>query len=836
MDELAQDLRFALRSLSKNPGFAAVVVATLALGIGANTAIFSLLDQVLLRLLPVHEPERLVVLNAPGPYSGSSHQRSDTLVPISHPMFEALRDRSEVFEGVLAHFPTPVHLTAGSTTESVAADVVSGTYFQVLGLQPAAGRLLTPADDVDNGGHPVVVLGHGYWTRRFGADPRLVGQTVRVNSHPMTVVGIAPPGFQGVEVGGEVDVYVPLAMLHQAVPYWERGLDDWRSRFLTAMARLKPGLSLAQADAGANVLYRRLLDEDLASFQTVPSERFRKAFLDKRLELLPGSRGASGLRDQSRTPLLVLTGMVGLVLLIACANVANLLLARASVRRKEIAVRLAMGASRRRIVRQLLVESLGLSIAGGVAGLLVATWTGTLLVGSLPYEAATRVLSTEPDLRVAAFALALSIVTGVLFGLAPALQATRADLAPTLKNETGALAGAGGAFRFRKGLVVAQVALSLLLLIGAGLFARSLVNLRSLDPGFEASRVVAFSVDPSLGGHALEQRVSILNRIREDVAAEPGVASVSLAEVALMTDSNSQSTVRVEGYEPKDDEDMNPNFNGVAPGFFETLGIPLVAGRDLTDADVAGAPKVALVNEVFARYFFRNDSPIGRRFGLGRRSQGLDYTIVGVVRDGKAATLREEPNRFVYTPFTQSSDLGGVTFYVRTAAEIETLGPRLRRLVAGIDPQLPVTDMKTMRAQIRESLFVERLIATLSAAFGVLATFLAALGLYGVMSHAVAQRTREIGIRMALGAERRSVFAMVLRDVALLVGLGVALGLPSGYGLGRVVESQLFGLSARDPLTFAVATLALLVSALAAGYVPAARATRVDPVVALRYD
>jgi predicted permease len=836
MDDLAQDLRFAARTLLKNPGFAAVIVATLALGIGANTAIFSLMDQVLLRMLPVHDPGRLVVLSAPGAYSGTSHQRSDTLVPISHPMFEALRDRSEVFEGVLAHVTTQVHLTAGATTEAASADIVSGTFFPVLGLAPAAGRLLGPADDVDKGAHPVVVLGHGYWTRRFGADPKLVGQSVRVNSQPMTVVGIAPAGFQGVEVGGEVDVYLPLAMLHQAIPYWERGLGDWRARFLTPMARLKPDVTLAQAEAGANVLYRSLLDEDLATFKTAPSERFRKAFLEKRLKLLPGARGASGLRDQSRTPLFVLTGMVGLVLLIACANVANLLLARASARRKEIAVRLAMGASRRRIVRQLLVESLGLSIAGGMAGLLVASWTGTLLVGSLPYEAATRVLSTEPDLRVASFALALSFLTGVLFGLAPALQATRTDLAPTLKNEAGALAGAGGAFRFRKGLVVAQVALSLLLLIGAGLFARSLVNLRSLDPGFQSARVVAFSVDPSLGGHALEQRVSILNRIREDVAAEPGVASVSLAEIALMTDSNSQSSVRVEGYEAKDDEDMNPNFNGVAPGFFEALGIPLVAGRDLTDADAAGAPRVAVVNEVFARYFFKGESPVGRRFGLGRRADSLDYTIVGVVRDGKAATLREEPKRFAYTPFTQSGDLGGVTFYVRTAADVETLGPRLRRLVAEIDPQLPVTDMKTMQAQIRESLFVERLIATLSAAFGLLATFLAALGLYGVMSQAVAQRTREIGIRMALGAERRSVFAMVLRDVALLVGVGVALGLPGGYGLGRVIESQLFGLSARDPLTFGVATLALLAAALVAGYVPAARATRVDPVVALRYD
>ncbi len=836
MDDLGQDLRYAFRTIAKNPGFAGVIVATLALGIGANTAIFSLMDQVLLRMLPVHEPERLVVIDAPGAFFGSSHQQSDTLTPISHPMFEAIRDRNDVFEGVLAHYTAPVHFTSGTNTENASADIVSGSYFQTLGVQPALGRLLGPPDDVDKGAHPVVVLGHGFWTRRFGEDPKLVGQSVLVNSHPMTIVGIAPQGFQGVEVGSEVDVYVPLAMLREAIPHWPRGLDDWRTRFLIGMARLKPGMSPEQASAGANVLYRQLIEEDLKAFETAPSERVFKAFREKRLTLLAGARGASGLRDQSKTPLLVLMGMVGLVLLIACANVANLMLARASARRKEIAVRLAMGASRVRLMRQLLVESLSLSLLGGLLGILVAMWTGALLVRSLPDEAARRVLATEPDLRVAGFAFVLSVLTGLLFGLVPALQATRADLAPTLKNESGAVASAGGAFRFRKGLVVAQVALSLLLLIGAGLFTRSLVNLRSLDPGFEAGRILAFSVDPSLGGHSLEQRVGILDKIREEIAAEPGVASVSLAEVALMTNSNSSSTVRVEGYEPKDDENMNPGFNGVAPDFFSTMGIPLISGRDFTAQDAAGAPKVAVVNETFARYFFKEQSPLGRRFGYGRRGDIFDITIVGVVRDGKSASLRDGTERFVYTPFAQSPDLGGVTFYARTATSIDTLAPRLRKLVVSVDARLPITDMKTMRAQIGESLFVERLIAALSGAFGLLATLLAALGLYGVMSHAVAQRTREIGIRMALGAERRAVFGLVLREVALLAGLGVALGLPSGYGLGRVVESQLFGLSARDPLTFGVATLTLLLSALVAGYLPAARAMRVDPVVALHYE
>jgi predicted permease len=567
---------------------------------------------------------------------------------------------------------------------------------------------------------------------------------------------------------------------------------------------------------------------------TTTNERFREALLTKTIVLLPGGRGTSELRGVSKLPLVVLMSMVGLVLLIACANIANLLLARASSRRKEIAVRLALGAGRRRLVRQLLVESLTLSLIGGALGLLVTVWTSGLLIRALPFEDATRALSTSPDVRVVLFAFALAVVTGLVFGLVPALQATRSDVASTLKDEAAAAIGGSHAFRFRQGLVVAQVALSLLLLIGAGLFARSLGNLRRLDPGFAAERVLAFSVDPSLSGQALPARVALLERVRDAIAAEPGVASVSLAEVGLMTSSNLSSSIRVEGYEAKEGEDMNPDFNGVAPGFFATLGIPILSGRDLSPADGAAAPNVAVVNETFARYFFGREDALGRRFSYARGGDAV--TIVGVVRDGKSASMREQPVRFVYTPFMQTEALGHATFYVRSAVDPAALGPRLRQLVTGVDPGLPVTDLKTLRTQIGESLFVERLVAALSAAFGLLATLLAAIGLYGVMSYAVALRTREIGVRMALGAERRAVFVLVLREVALLAAIGVALGLPGGYGLGRLVESQLFGLTARDPLTFAVATVALLLAAFVAGYLPAARAMRVDPVVALRYE
>jgi predicted permease len=834
MDDLRQDLRFALRTLAKNPGFTLVVVLTLALGIGANTAIFTLMDQVMLRALPVREPERLVVLDGPGAFSGSTHNHSDSLTPLSHPMFERLRDQNTVFAGVLAHFTAPLHLTVGPQTDNVNGDLVSGTFFDVLGVRPAAGRLFTAEDDRTRGAHPIVVLGHGFWTRRFAADPKIVGQAVSVNSHPMTVVGVAGPGFHGVEVGESVDVYVPLMMQAQVLPTWQRGLGDWRTRWLTVMARLKDGVSIESARAGIGVLYSQLLQEDLQNSE-IKSERVRKAFVAKKLDLQPGGRGTSGLRDQSKTPLLVLMGMVGLVLLIACANVANLLLARASSRQKEIAVRLALGASRGRLVRPLLAESLVLAVAGGAVGLVFAAWTGDLLIRALPVESAALIFSVEPNLRVGLFALGLSVLTGLVFGLVPAFQSTRPALASTLKSEAGSVMGGTGAFRFRKGLVVAQVALSLLLLIGAGLFTRSLINLRTLHPGFESERLLAFSVDPSLNGYDLARRFALFEEVQQEIEAVPGVRSASMAEMGLMTDSNSSSTVIVKGYESKEGENMNPNFNAVGPEFFATLGIPLVAGREITSADRLDAPRVAVVNETFARYFFAGKDPLGRTFVLGR-DKDKEITIVGVAKDGKAASLREESQRFVYLPYTQDASVGGLTFYVRSTVPPETLGPRMRQVVQRVDGTLPVTELKTMDTQIRESLFVERMVATLSAAFGFLATLLAAIGLYGVMSYAVSLRTREIGVRVALGAERGTVLRMVLKEVAVLALVGVAVGLPSGYGLGRLVESQLFGMSARDPLTFAAATSTLLLAAFFAGYFPALRATRVDPMVALRYE
>jgi len=836
MSGLGQDLKLALRVFWKNPAFAAIVILTLALGSGANTAIFTLLDQVMLRALPVERPDRLVVLSGPGPFSGWSSNQSDTVLPISQPILDGLRDRTPAFQGAFGHYTTPIHLSVKGQTDNVNGDMVSGTFFEVLGLRAAHGRLFTREDDRTPSGHPVVVLGHSFFERRFGGDPSIVGQVVSVNSHPMTVVGIAPPGFNGVVVGSAIDVYVPLAMQQEVQPTWGKRIGEWRSRWLIAMARLKDGVTLEQARAEANVVYAQLLQEDLAHIEA-PSESMKAQFLKKSLVLMPGGRGTSGLRDQSGTPLLVLMGMVGLVLLIACANVASLLLTRASARQKEIAVRLALGASRLRLVRLHLVESLVLAFAGGLVGLQLAYWVGEALIRALPYQDATRTLSAAPDWRIGLFTLGLAVLTGVGFGLVPAVRASQTDLAPALKSEAAAVVGGTGHFRLRKGLVVAQVALSLLLLIGAGLFTRSLMNLRGLDPGFKAERLFAFSVDPALSGQDFKQRVATLNRIQDELSGEPGVSSAAAAEVALLTDSNSSSTVRVDGYESKEGESMNPNFNYVTPGFFTTLGIPLVAGRDVAESDQLAAPKVAVVNEVFARYFFKDQNPIGRRFGLGRRKEkGYDIEIVGVVCDGKAASMREEPRRFVYVPFMQEPNVGGLTYYVRASVEPVSFGAQLRKAVARVDPTLPITDLKTMQAQIGESLFVERMVALLSAAFGLLATVLAAIGLYGVMSYAVTMRTREIGLRVALGADRRAVLSLVLREVAILAAIGIAIGLPGGFGLGKLIESQLFGLSARDPLTFGVATLALVATAFVAGLIPAVRAARVDPMTALRYE
>lgn len=828
MGTIIQDVRYAIRILIKAPTFTAVVVVTLALSIGANTAIFSLMDQIMLRALPVHHPEELVILDPQGPNRG----RVEGSHAFSYPMYRQLREQNQVFSGVLARFPVALTMLDENRSERVNAELVSGNYFEVLGLQGAAGRLLTPSDEEAQGGQPVAVLGHGFWTRRFGAMPDIVGRTVRFNGHPMTIVGVAPPRFNGTEVGSEPEVFVPVSMKGRMTPTYD-GLNEPRFMWLQLMARLRPGVSREQATAGMTVLFRQTREHELESMSGT-SEGFRKRFVEARVSLLPGYRGLSSLRDQFLAPVVVLMAMVGLVLLIACANVANLLMARAPARQREIAVRQAIGASRGRIVRQLLIESIVLSCVGGALGVAVANWAGDLLLSALPFDGAAQAFSAAPDMRVLLFTTVVSVVTGVLFGLLPAWQTARPRLAPALKEDGGAVLGRGHV-RLRKGLVVAQVALSLLLLVGAGLFTRSLWNLRTLNPGFEVDQLLTFSVDPSLSGYSREQSLALLPRIQDGLAAVPGVRSVSLSALPPLSDMTWMSTVLVDGYQAKEGENINPHVNSVGPGFFETMGIRLLAGRTFVPADGRTAPKVAVISEKMARYFFGDANPVGRRFGFGGGSP-TDIEIVGVVGDTMHDSLRAEIARMVYLPYLQDAEVGQVTFYARTASTDAVTGESIRRVVQGLDAAIPVFDVRTMETIASRSLFVERMMAALSACFGGLATLLAAIGLYGVMSYTVVRRTREIGLRMALGAEPRGVVWLVMREVVALAAIGIGVGLPLALGLGRLVRSQFYGLTPTDPATLVMATATLALVSLLAGYVPAAQATRVDPIRALRSE
>ena len=829
MQTLLQDIRFAVRTLRNSPVFTFVAILSLALGIGANTAIFTLMDQVLLRALPVRHPEQLVMLDQPNLTQGSI--RNDH--SFSYPMYKDFRDQNQVFSGILARFPVPVSVGYRGQTERAEGEIVSGNYFEVLGVSALIGRTFTPEDDRTPGERPVAFLTYDYWKRRFGGDHSILNQTLVINGHPLTVVGIGPPGFHGIEVGRASDVMVPIMMKAEMTPTWN-DLDNRRSWWLNVFARLKPGVSRIQAEAGLNVLFHQINAEEFKAIQGWP-ETDKDQFLKKHLSVLDGGKGLSGLRESGETPLTVLMAMAGVVLLIACVNVANLLIARAAGRQKEIAVRLALGAGRFRIVRQLLVESALLALLGGAAGLLAASWAGSLLFGFLPSESTVRSLTTAVDLRILSFNFGVAVAAGLLFGLAPALGTSRPNLAGTLKDQANQVTG-GPSVLFRKALVVAQIALSLLLLVGAGLFAHSLYNLKSLDPGFRTENLMTFALDPALNGYSQSRTQALYARLQEGIGALAGVRGVSMADIAALTGDINMSTVTVEGHHAKEGEDMNPHVNRLGPGYFATLGIPLIAGREFTKRDAAGAPLVGMINETAAHSFLGNQNPLGMHFGFGGRRGIADIEIVGVVKDDKGAGLKEAAPRFVYVPYMQAQSITNMTVYVRTAQDPARMAGALRQVVNRTDANLPVFGMKTMETQVNESLFTERLVAMLSSVFGCLATLLAAIGLYGVMAFTVARRTREIGIRMAMGADRGKVVWLVMREVALMAAIGIGIGLPAAWGLSQFIRAQLFGLEAHDAATLVAATTILAAVSLVAGYIPAARATRVDPLVALRYE
>jgi predicted permease len=723
-------------------------------------------------------------------------------------------------------------------TERVDIEMVSGNFFTMLGVAPAVGRVFnSQEDDRVYSGHPVVVLSHEYWSRRFAGDPAIVGKTVRVNNYPMTVVGVSAAGFNGLDPARAPQIRVPILMKPVIMPsqQWIE-MDNRRARWVQVFARLKPGYTAESARAPLQGLFTQVRRYEM----TLPAAKdwnqyARDQFMKGTIHVEPAAAGYSQLRNSVSTALIVLMCMVGLVLLIACANVANLLIARAVARQKEIAVRLSVGASRAQLVRQLLMESLVLSFIGGACGVVLALWMTRALLALVPVEGNPLLLSPAPDARILLFTVSLTVLTGIVFGLLPALKATRPDLWGTLKDAVGSIAGAGGTVGLRKGLVAAQVALSFLLLFGAGLFVRSLQNLKATNTGFhEIDHLVTFQVAPALNGYTAERVVHFYSELLDSIRATPGVKSAALASVPLLHGWEWDNSVTVEGYQARDGEDVQAFMNAVSPGYFATMGVRLIEGRDFDRRDVVREAKVAIVNRKFAEYYFKGKSPIGRHIGMGNSPQTkVDIEIVGMVENTLYEGPREGVRRQAFVPNWGN---GSVGFYVRTSQDADSMYAAVRGAVKKLDASLPVYEMKTLQVQLDETLLTERLIAMLSAGFGALATLLASIGLYGVMAFVVARRTKEIGVRMAMGAQRGRVLWLVMREVLLLFGIGLAIGVPAALALGRYVAAQLYGVQARDPSVAAVAILTLATVAGIAGIVPAQHASRIDPLVALRYE
>jgi predicted permease len=833
------DVRYAFRTLRKSPLFTVLAAASIALGIGANTTIFTLLDQIVLRPLPIERPDELVQVSIDGSFVGNSWGDGTEL---SYPMYRDLQAHNAVFTGMFARFEWAMHLTAGSSTERVSGELVSGTYFPVLGIKAVEGRLIGPADDKNQAAQPVAVLSYGYWKSRFAGDASVVNQKVIVNGHPLTVIGVAQEGFSGVDVGVATQVFVPMMMKPQMTPGWNM-LDDRRGRFARVFARLRHGVTPEQAQASLQPFFKsmrldELKDPSFADNSDFDKQEFRRATL--KIDAVPS--GHSEAANEMSDSLWTLMAIVAGVLLITCANVAGLLVARGIARQREIAIRLALGGSRVRVVQQLVVESLILGAIGAVAGLLVAAWGTSLLLGFFVDPDVALSVSASPDARIVAFTLMLAFGAAAIFGLVPALQATRPALAATLKEQAGSVVS-GGPMRLRKALVVGQVALSLLLLAGAGLFVRSLQNLLRQDPGFKTANLMTFTVDPSLNGYESARTKQMAMELVDRVSRLPGVKGASAAGQPILNGGSWNSTVRVEGYAATEGEDVTSYNNTVLPGYFSTLRIPLLLGRDFTRQDVRSPGntefgfRIAIANRKFVEKYLRGVNPIGRHVGFGGAPNTPTPTeIVGVVGTSKYVSIRDDSEPQLFFPMLETDNPRSLVLYVRTTQPPSALADTLRQVVREVDPNLPIVRMRTMEAQVNRSLATERLVAGLSTVLGVLATLLAVVGLYGVMAYTVTRRTREVGIRMALGARARLVAWLFLREATTLIVIGFAIGVPSVWAFGRYVQNQLYGVAPLDPLTIGAAMVGLGAIAAAGALVPALRAARINPLSALREE
>ena len=832
------DLRFALRGLRRSPLFAIVAILSLALGIGANTAIFTLIDQILLRKLPVRSPDELVMLYQQGPHMGSNMGSRMH----SYPLYQDLQNKAEPLAEVLCRRLVDAAVSVDNQTERVQAEMVSGNYFTMLGVAPAIGRVFnSQEDDQVYRGHPVVVLSYGYWASRFARDPGVVGKKILVNDYPMTVVGVSADGFVGIDPAVSPQIRVPIQMKPVMAPDWGwLHMDDRRARWVQVFGRLKPGYTVASAQAPLQGLFT----QERAYEMTLPAAKdwsaySREQFMKGRLVVTPASLGYSPLRNDFSTALVVLMCMVGLVLLIACANVANLLIARAFMRQKEIAVRLSLGSSRGRLVSQMLVESLVLSFTGGLLGLAIAFGLTRALLALVPQQGQPLLISPSPDPRILGFTLVLTFVTGIVFGLLPALRASRADPWVTLKDTMGSIAGTGGSLFMRKGLVAAQVALSFLLLFGAGLFVRSLQNLKGTETGVTLDNLMTFQLSPSLSGYDNQRATLFYRQLLDRIRALPGVTSAALASVPILAGDEWDSSMSVEGHQAKDGEDMQMFMNAVSPGYFQTMKIPLLDGRDFRIADakeITGDADagVAIVNRRFAEHYFPGRSAVGKRIGWGDGpGTKLSIEIIGVVADALYEGPREGVHRQVFIP---NWGKNSAVFYVRIQSASSSAANMIRNEVRQLDSSIPVYGLKTVEGQLDETLLTDRLIAMLSAGFGALATLLASVGLYGVMAFVVARRKKELGIRLALGAQPGFVVWMVMREVLLLLAIGLAVGVPAAMLLGRYVASQLYGLQPHDPAIAGSTVLLLTIISAAAGFIPAQRASRIDPILALRHE